>query len=288
MTSSDSAHCQPPAAQCAVRLHRSECVGRAGRVVPAGLTVERADHQAPCLQDEHEHRLHRCAPARDTARANAASRSPASAALGAAAADGRARTTTRDPAGSSSIRSRSRCRRRRRTVLRTTADPTARSTTRPTRTGPVQSVPGVRCTTTRGRPTRNPCLTVLRNSRLRRSRWVAGSTPTPLGSQTGSGREPSTALATARCYDRTACAGPHAQPETMLPRPATVVRLEGALHGAGSRCLGGQSVTNRRSPRRARTGRTAIHVASSDRSTVRGQRSQGQTHSLIFRWAAHT
>lgn len=66
------------------------------------------------------------------ARASAESSDDASSAEVASALGGRARTTSRVPAGKSATRSRTRCRSRRLTRLRTTADPTCRETAKPT------------------------------------------------------------------------------------------------------------------------------------------------------------
>jgi hypothetical protein len=118
--------------------------------------------------------LHDCPASRANARSIAASRSRPRALLGAPAAAGSARTTTRLPSGKRSSRSRRRCRSLRRTVLRTTAGPIVRPTTKPARVG--TSVPdgeGRTWTTTRRRPARTPPRTVERNSDVRRNRCSA-------------------------------------------------------------------------------------------------------------------
>lgn len=131
------------------------------------------------------------------AAARAASRSAASRSYVRSAAPGSARTTRVVPAGSVVNRSRTRCRNRRRTLLRTTAPPTALETTKPARAGAEScSVPagrtgsGVavsgptdgeadgrsRWTTTAPLPARRPPRTATANSPLRRSRCAAAST----------------------------------------------------------------------------------------------------------------
>jgi hypothetical protein len=97
----------------------------------------------------------------------------------ASAAAGRARTTSVEPAGRSASSGRTRCRRRRRTLLRTTAFPTALDTTKPARA--VEACAGSsrsRWTTTVPRPARRPPRIAAAKSVLRRSRCAAASTIT--------------------------------------------------------------------------------------------------------------
>jgi hypothetical protein len=106
------------------------------------------------------------------------------------AAAGRARTTSRVPAGKPPRRAATRCRSCRRTRLRTTAPPTARDTTKPARGGrcspaPARPVePTERCATRRlGPPPAlppvrpRPARSVAAKSERRRNRAPAGSTP---------------------------------------------------------------------------------------------------------------
>jgi hypothetical protein len=101
----------------------------------------------------------------------------------AAAAAGRARTTTREPAGNAVTQLANRCRSRRFTVLRTTAPPTARETTRPARVSrPSGASTGAIATWATTRPGRSPPVRrrparkVATNSSLRRNRAADGST----------------------------------------------------------------------------------------------------------------
>lgn len=125
------------------------------------------------------------APAPATGRVaarRALARSAASRRLDAFAAAGCARTTSALPAGSSARCGRTRWRSRRRTVLRTTAPPTARDTMKPARagTGPAPS-PIRRWTTSVLRPARRPVRTAVVNSLRRRSRCARSSMPPPSG-----------------------------------------------------------------------------------------------------------
>lgn len=154
------------------------------------------------------------------------------------AAAGSARITRSVPGSIRLRRSLIRARSRRATRFRTTADPTARETTNPTRTGSLdpRSI-GPRCTTNSGVPTlaprcdRGPRRTAALKSRELRSRWWRGSIvpPDSLGGAIRSGGQFRTALTTPRGQDRTPGAGPHPQAETVLARAAAVVRLVGAL-----------------------------------------------------------
>lgn len=89
------------------------------------------------------------------------------------AADGRARTTTREPSGTSANRSRIRCRSRRLTRLRTTAGPTPFDTTKPTEVTP--PVPVTTWVTREGPPALRPRRTVVLKSRPSLMRWARPS-----------------------------------------------------------------------------------------------------------------
>lgn len=78
-------------------------------------------------------------------------------------------------------------------------------------------------TTRRDRPARRPRRITRRNSWLLVSRAAAGSTTRRSGGQRAA------TPATTRGHDRAAGPRTHAQPEPVLPRPAAVVRLKGAL-----------------------------------------------------------
>src|SRR5690606_11323409 len=86
---------------------------------------------------------------------------------------------------------------------------------------------------------------------------------TPRGLPSRSGGKSSTALAAASCDDRAAGARSHAQPETMLTRPAAVVGLESPLHGACSESTGAVSLE----PTTDRHVRTLEHGESALRRT---------------------
>ena len=95
---------------------------------------------------------------------------------------------------------------------------------------------GNRCTTSRARPARRPRRTTKRNCWLLVSRAATGST-------VRSGGQLAATPATTSGHDRAAGPSTHAQPEPVCPRPAAVVRLEGALalaHGRISPLLQAQ------------------------------------------------
>ena len=203
-------------------------------------------------------------PLRPSSRSNAASRSRARTAWSAFAAGGNARTTTRLPAGSRANRSWTRWRSRRLTTLRTTAGPTALLTTKPARgggacstsacgssatvlrrvsgwygravprtcSGPPGSVDSClnRWTTKWGRPALRPRRTAIAKSSRRLSRLSAGSTER----SANSGGQLRATLAATGSKDGATGTGAHAQPEPVGLRPATVVRLEGALAHSGA------------------------------------------------------
>lgn len=121
---------------------------------------------------------HRRLPEREPApvsRRSAPPRSSSSAALLAPAEAGSARTTTSAPPGSSGSRPRIRWRNRRCTRCRTTAPPTVRPTTKPTRDAASASSQRARCTTTAPHAARRPRRTAVAKSSRRVSREVAGS-----------------------------------------------------------------------------------------------------------------
>lgn len=164
----------------------------------------------------------RCSEARAEEICSRSSRTEAS------AAGGSARTTTRDPAGSSERSGRTASRSRRLTRCRVTEFPTALPTVNPTRarSGDGACAPGEQWTTTAERPARSPERVVDRKSAERRSRWPAGSTVGPWRL----GREADAALGAPRGEHRTARTGAHPSPEAVRLGATTVVRLEGALH----------------------------------------------------------
>ena len=157
---------------------------------------------------------------------------------------GSARTTTRLPSGSLSIRSRIRCRSWRLTRLRSTADPTALLTTKPTDVGP--PVPGTTCVTRVGCTPLAPRRIVCRKSSPLRMRWTRASN--------GSGRQLGATLAATVREDRAAGAGAHAEAEAVLLGTTTVVRLESTLaHDVflTDLSLGRSTATARPRPRRS-------------------------------------
>jgi len=93
----------------------------------------------------------------------------------AVAARGFARTTSRVPAGSDPIRPRISSRSRRRTLLRTTAPPTAPLTMNPARGGSADPSWTSRYPVSRARPARRPPRTAAVKSARRRIRAAAGS-----------------------------------------------------------------------------------------------------------------
>ncbi len=132
----DTTSGEPGSAHRTVSLHGLQSVGRAGGVVAADLTVQRADGEPVRLQQPDQGVLHR-APAR----ASAASSCSASVAERDAVEPREVPAPRHDcPSGSVPTRSRIRCRSRRLTRLRSTAEPTALLTTKPTDVGP--PVPG--------------------------------------------------------------------------------------------------------------------------------------------------
>ena len=213
MTAQNAPRGQPGTAHRAVRLHGLECVGRARRVIATYLPVQRADGDPVRAQQRHEEGLHQ-APARRSAASRSASRATA----GASPAGGSARTTTRHPAGSRSMRDRIRWRSRRFTRLRTTADPTPRLTTNPTSGSLARFASGSRCTTRCIRPALEPWRTVIEKSSLLRMRWTAVNKDDSSGQLRAS-------LAPAVAQNGAAGTGPHAQTEAVLAGTTTVVGL---------------------------------------------------------------
>ena len=180
---------------------------------------------------------------RRSSRPRTRSRSAARSAWRAPAAAGCARNTSRQPPGSQATRLRISSRSRRFTRLRTTAEPTARLTTKPT-FGPasVGTAPAgsSRAAATTAPPARRPERSVRRNSSGLLIRICCGSTTPPAQPRlpaTGpegpsvaeSDGELLAALATARGQHGAAGPGTHPQAEAVDLRPPTVVRLERAL-----------------------------------------------------------
>ena len=128
-------------------------------------------------------------------------------------------------------RSRSRWRSRRRTLLRVTAGPTARGTTKPAR-GAVSVGGARRCTTRPSRAARRPRRMTTAKSSARRRRWSAASTVSPASRLRPKAVAP---LGASRRENGATGTGAHAQPEAVGLRAPTVVRLVGAL--AHCRCL---------------------------------------------------
>lgn len=205
-------------------LDRLQRVCRAGWVVPAHLPVERANQQSIGPEKQDDHVLHRFV----TAAVNAESRSQASRRRDAPLAFGNARTTSNDPAGSRSIRSRTRCRSRRRTRLRSTAFPTARLTTKPTRAGSADPR-STKCATNVDRPERRPERTLNSNSAECRIRCVAGNTATnaPAPRLRGEADPPPPPTSV---DDRPTSTRAHPRPEAVLLVTTPIVRLVCALH----------------------------------------------------------
>lgn len=170
----DASHGEPGSPERTVSLDCLQRVRRTRGIVPAHLSVQRTDGEPVHLQQADQDPLHRRTPPESLRRRSALSRSRPSSAPDAPAADGRARTTTRDPAGRRVNRVAIRCRNLRFTRFRATAEPTRRLTTNPTWVD--TSVASRPWTTTVGVPARRPRRVVRRNSRPERSRWPAGST----------------------------------------------------------------------------------------------------------------
>jgi hypothetical protein len=183
MAASDPAGCHPTASHGAVLTNCFHRIRAAGGGESAVRGEERADETAVDLDrgDQHECqrtpargvvaaapvRCHARARSDVTARSSAASSSCASAAPDKVAAGGRTRSTTRADDGRPSSLAAIRWRSRRRTLLRVTALPTARLTTKPTRGAAVgassSGLSGLssggatsRCTTRDGRAPRRP------------------------------------------------------------------------------------------------------------------------------------
>jgi hypothetical protein len=256
----------------AQRLHGVLAAGRRETAVRAKQRADEAlvpedghdkDPRGPCRHGRvpsiHFRRAHpwRSAP---TCRRNSLpitrSRSAAISAWRAPAAAGWARSTSRQPLGSEARRSRISSRSRRFTRLRTTAEPTARLTIKPTfagspeRTGPAGAAASAEPSEPAGSrrwpastepPARRPVRSTRRKSSARLILDCCGSTTPP--AQRGpracrparprrpawSGAQLRAALTTACGKNSTASPGTHAQPEAMNLRPPTVVRLERTL-----------------------------------------------------------
>ena len=188
---------QPPAAERTVAFDGDQGVLRTARVEPARGGRHRRDDQLVGPDEQHQgttgratqhlDRRHRdrTAPRSRSLRSTVPSadrRSEESVSKSAEPAGGRARTTMSTPAGSESRIWITNPRSRRRTVLRTTAPPTAFDTTKPTWASdgavslPTSLSRGRQCTTTVVRPARTPPRIVRGKSPARRIRSGAGST----------------------------------------------------------------------------------------------------------------
>lgn len=264
-------------------LHGLQSIGRTRGVVAAHLAVQRTDGETVALEQPDQHGLDRREPShrrdvrhRAPARTSAASRCSARVALSADCAAGRARTTTRDPRGNLSTRSRIRWRSWRLTRLRSTAEPTALLTTKPTDVCPPVrgtrapvtperrgSGPITRCVTRVGWVPLAPRRIVCRKSSPLRMRWLRASN--------GSGRQLGATLAPAIGEDRAARAGAHAQTEAVLLGATTVVGLESALAHDCSSDLGlGRSTATAR-PRPDTVMGMRQKSLRDDHTTVRGR-----------------
>jgi len=267
VTTGEPTSCQPQSPRRAVTPERLKGVLTARRGEPAGRGQQRADETAvadnrhdqnPCRQrrpatvlKRHIRCAHswRSAPTcRRSSRPITRSRSATRSAWRAPAAAGWARTTSRQPPGSEAIRLRISSRSRRFTRLRTTAEPTARLTTKPTfgpasvGTGPTGKSSAPETTEP---PARRPERSVRRNSSGFLIRVCCGSTTPParpLGRPPGSARwragsdgELLAALATTGGQHGAAGAGAHALTEAVDLGPPTVVRLERTLAHWNSR-----------------------------------------------------
>ena len=227
--------------------HGLQGVGRARRMVPAHLPVERADQEPVGAKKADEQVLHRAlTEARPEPRAarsrrpSAASTSSPSSPYDARADAGRALTTSTARFGSEGIRDRRTLRRRRFTRLRVTALPTALLTTNPI-CGPELSdhsstLPASmsRCSTTVRVPARRPLRAAVVNRLDEVSRWGRSSTGS---ARRRSDRELAATLATARGQDGAAGTGTHPQAKPVGLVPAAVVRLERALAHGCLRCV---------------------------------------------------
>ena len=233
---------QPAPLDAAMHGDRLESVGRAGRVVATHLPVHRADHETICAQEADQQELHRDSPASAARSAGELISTPhasrhrsssrASSSYDAAAAPGRARTTTMLSRGSKAV---------------ALAGQVAQS--------PLHQVPGD------GRPdglghheahSRCDEATQIgalgrRDQQVDHHQWTAAATATAhdlsevkgrgqavAGGEharllSASGSEAVAALATAGRQDRAAGAGAHPQAETVGLVPTPVVRLERAL-----------------------------------------------------------
>ena len=135
------------------------------------------------------------------------------------------------PSGTTGTSSRHTARSRRRTVLRTTALPTALVTMKPNRLAP--GVPrSSTCSTAADVLRRRPRRTVLRKSAGRTTRFTLASTCrlTRKGELSG---QLGAALGTTSAQDGAAGAGAHAKTEAVNLGTTTVVRLESSLAHSG-------------------------------------------------------
>jgi hypothetical protein len=201
MATGKPTHRQPKSPRRAVALECLKRILATGGGEPAGGREQRADETAiadyqhdenprrSCRRDLIYQAHFRCAHSRRSAptcrrrsRPSTRSRSAASSAWRAPAAAGCARTTSKQPSGSQATRLRISSRSRRFTRLRTTAEPTARLTTKPT-FGPasVGTAPAGSSSApaTTAPPARRPERRVRRNSSGLLIRVCCGSTTPP-------------------------------------------------------------------------------------------------------------
>ena len=224
---------------------RFQGVLTAGRSEPASRGEKRADETAvaddgndkhPCRQCRHglvrrvhHRRTHswRSAPTcRRSSRPITRSRSAARSSWRALAAAGKARNTSRLPPGSEATCLRISSRSRRFTRLRTTAEPTARLTIKPTfagspeRTGPSEPTSS-KCPATTEPPARRPVRRTRRKSSGRLIRDCCGSTTPPAQPRLPARRPAQPSVAT-RTGQALSCARPLRRRAARMARPARV------------------------------------------------------------------
>lgn len=199
--------------------------------------LDRPPDQPPSRRHRVRCRWSHCRSSRCRTPANATSNSRLSRSESAPEAAGRARTTSRPPSGSWSIRWLTTARSLRLTRLRTTAFPTAFETTNPTTTAAGSTCSPARWRTSEPFPERTPLRTARSKSAGRRIRCAAGST------RAGSGGELGATLAAPTRKDCAARTGAHPQPETMGLRAAPVVRLKRPLGHESLQLLRGNAPT---------------------------------------------
>jgi hypothetical protein len=168
--------CQPGAARGAVLPERLVGIPRARGIETTARAQQRTDRHLVQPDQTEEEESHWSPPTRRRTLPRPRSSSAASVAEEQVAAVGFARTTSIEPAGSRSRCGRTRWRSRRFTWFRTTAPPTARPTTKPTRGASVRSAPAKSCTTRQSRPDRCPRRATCWKSRRSQRRLAAAST----------------------------------------------------------------------------------------------------------------